>query len=172
MDKTTKTVVKQDKFGVYCITPTCGYVILPPITDVRVHDDSDGNPRCVQVYFGDGSFTKAVLQKNDVWDFDTALSVCITKKLLDAKTGGHGHQTYNKLVRLAKHVYERRQKDTIKYQTALLEEREQDKRRQQKREKATQKRDAKKYQGFFDEYKKTVRELNYEFAQNQTDHIV
>lgn len=108
--ESTKTVLKE-RGGRYFVdkynngTVASSRSVMPTIVDEQIYKDDDGNPRAIRMFFSDNTETCVVLQDGDTYNFEHALSICITKKILDMITGGYGHQTYNKLVRKAKKVY-------------------------------------------------------------------
>lgn len=79
------------------------YALIPSIIDVRHIDDERGIPKVVFVRFADNTTTKAVLDDCDICgsSIETAISICITKKLLDARCNNHGSAAYNKIIRHA-----------------------------------------------------------------------
>lgn len=67
-------------------------VLMPDIVNVRIAGNA------VFVTFADGSFTKAVLDKEDgPFNLEQGVSICLTKKLL----GENGSSIYNKLIQKA-----------------------------------------------------------------------
>lgn len=95
-----KLVVKYYKDGYYKSSKT----LMPDIKDVKVY------PNVVFVYFTDDTFTKAVLDKDDIYGFEQGISICLTKKLL----GEHGSSLYNKLIQRALKVMENNEKEAEK----------------------------------------------------------
>lgn len=81
--------------------PEIRYVNIPmtgmtsSIYVVRV--DSYNN-RVVKVTFNDGSFTKSVCSKNDTFDLDVGITICILKRII-GKNSEVANSTYAKLFR-------------------------------------------------------------------------
>lgn len=73
----------------------------PAITDVKTI-----NNKVVIVTFTDGSSTKAVCDKDDAFNLDVGIGICITKRLMsrDEKTG---NSMFNKAIRDAHKVMKR-----------------------------------------------------------------
>ena len=68
--------------------------IIPEVTDVEVINN------CVTILtFADGTKEKAVLDKQDTFNLEQGISICLTKKLLSQLTLGNGNKTYNKLIK-------------------------------------------------------------------------
>lgn len=68
--------------------------IIPEVTDVEVINN------CVTILtFADGTKEKAVLDKQDIFNLEQGISICLTKKLLSQLTFGNGNKTYNKLIK-------------------------------------------------------------------------
>lgn len=70
------------------------------ITDVQVIVPE----KVVKVFFGDGTSERAVCAEGDVFNLETAISICITKKIMG------GTKAYNKAVKEGLKVYEGRLK--------------------------------------------------------------
>lgn len=140
--ESTKTVLKE-RGGRYFVdkynngTVASSRSVMPTIVDEQIYKDDDGNPRAIRMFFSDNTETCVVLQDGDTYNFEHALSICITKKILDMITGGYGHQTYNKLVRKAKKVYN----DNRAKEYAAQKQAEEEKRKYQKIEEKKRKRD-------------------------------
>ena len=84
-------------------------IVMPDIKDVKIIFGNEGEPRGVIVYFEDGTEQKAVCSGDDIFNFETGISICVTKKLLDKRTDGHGHSVYNKIIEHAVKVYEHKE---------------------------------------------------------------
>lgn len=83
------------------IMPTHFYIsMIPKITDVKVLVPN----KVVEVTFLDGKKEKAVCREPDVFSLETAISICISKRLM----GGSG--AYNKAIKRGIKVYEDKQK--------------------------------------------------------------
>lgn len=74
-------------------------LFVPFYEDVRVID-SNGTKVTI-VYFGDGTFEKAVCHKDDTYSLEQGISICVTKKILSEITGLNGTTAYNRLIRKA-----------------------------------------------------------------------
>lgn len=132
MPKEAKTVLFSDfrdnltaisRFG-GSITP---YRIMPDIKDVSVVDDKES--KVVVVKFSDGESEKAVLSKEDTFNLEQGISICITKKLLSMKCP-NGNNLYNKIIKRAVNVY----KDKLLIEmNALTKEKEETERYERKR---------------------------------------
>lgn len=107
--------------------------ILPAIEDVKIY-----NQNTVVISFADGTKEIAkVDEKNDYFDIEQGVSVCIAKKLLSDKTDGNGTSVYNKLVKHALGVEaENRKAEAM----AIIKEREQKERLERRRRKTQEKR--------------------------------
>ena len=107
--------------------------ILPAIEDVKIY-----NQNTVVISFADGTReTAKVDEKNDYFDIEQGVSVCIVKKLLSDKTDGNGTSVYNKLVKYALGVEAENRKAEAK---AISKEREHKERLERRRRKAREKR--------------------------------
>lgn len=78
--------------------------IMSDIRDIQVYNN------VVVMTFADGTKTKAVLDSEDAFNIEQGLSICIIKKLL----GEEGHSIYNKLIRYALKVMERKRVEAEK----------------------------------------------------------
>ena len=106
-------------------------VLMPDIKDVR----TVGN--AVFVTFADGSFTKAVLDKEDgPFNLEQGISICLTKKLI----GENGSSLYNKLIQRALKVKKQKELETKK----AADKKEEEKRKAAKDKAKREKRKAKK----------------------------
>ena len=86
--------------------------IISDIKDVKIHN------KTVIVTFADNTQTVAVLDKDDEFNFEQGISICITKKLL----GENGGSIYNKLVKRALKVKKQNEKAAEKAKKAKEEE--------------------------------------------------
>ena len=101
-------------------------VLIPDIADVR----TAGN--AVFVTFADGSFTKAVLDKEDgPFNLEQGVSICLTKKLL----GENGSSIYNKLIQKALKVKQNKEIEVAKATKKAEEEKKKLAKDKAKREK-------------------------------------
>ena len=73
------------------------YTIDPCVKDVKVTKDNDGNDRVVTVFVLDGTKSKAVCAKNDVFSLENGISICLFKRLL-SNNGQRGSSFYNQLI--------------------------------------------------------------------------
>lgn len=106
-------------------------VLMPDIKDVR----TAGN--AVFVTFADGSFTKAVLNKEDgPFNLEQGISICLTKKLI----GENGSSLYNKLIQRAFKVKKQKELEAKK----AADKKEEEKRKAAKDKAKREKRKAKK----------------------------
>lgn len=90
--------------------------IIPEVTDVEVINN------CVTILtFADGTKEKAVTDKQDVFNLEQGISICLTKKLLSKLTFGNGNSTYNKLIKSTLKKYAAKQ-DAIEKQKKIEEQ--------------------------------------------------
>lgn len=75
---------------------------IPGVVAVDTYND-----RVVKVTFSDGSFTKSVCGKNDTFDLDVGITICIMKKAM----GKDGHKLYNNLIRDVHATMEKNERD-------------------------------------------------------------
>lgn len=97
--------VKLNAFGF----PLSAKAVMPLITDIQVK-----NKRAIIVYFADGDHTKAVLSKNDTFNLEQGISICLMKKILADATECDGNNIYNKVVNYGLKMYSRKQKEAAK----------------------------------------------------------
>lgn len=120
-------IIKYYKDGYY----QSKKVLMPNIKDVR----TAGN--AVFVTFADGSFTKAVLDKEDgPFNLEQGISICLTKKLI----GANGSSLYNKLIQRAFKVKKQKELEAKK----AADKKEAEKRKAAKDKAKREKRKAKK----------------------------
>ena len=106
-------------------------VLMSDIADVR----TAGN--AVFVTFADGSFTKAILDKEDgPFNLEQGISICLTKKLI----GENGSSIYNKLIQKALKVKKQKELDAEK----AAKKKEEEKKKLAKDKAKREKRKAKK----------------------------
>lgn len=113
---------------------------LPEIVDVKTIND-----KVVIVTFIDGTQTKAVCDKDDVFNLEVGIGICITKRLMsnDEQTG---NAMFNKTIRNALKVMKRNEQiEKIRKEFIEEEKRIEDKIRR-KKEKRAEKRRQKKIQ--------------------------
>lgn len=106
--KNGKIAVRHYKDGFFKFERT----IMPDIKDVKVHNNT------VLVTFADNTKTVAVLDKEDKFDLEQGISICITKKLL----GENGSSIYNKLIKRAFKVKNQNEKAAEKAKKAKEKE--------------------------------------------------
>lgn len=106
--------------------------IMPDIKDVVINDE-DGTS-VVIVEFCDGTSERAVLSKEDTFNFEQGISVCITKKLL-SMVCPNGNGLYNKIIKRAMNVHKNRLYNEAKALKKKKEEAECRERKHQKNEK-------------------------------------
>lgn len=113
---------------------------LPEIVDVKTIND-----KVIIVTFIDGTQTKAVCDKDDVFNLEVGIGICITKRLMsnDEQTG---NAMFNKTIRNALKVMKRNEQiEKIRKEFIEEEKRIEDKIRR-KKEKRAEKRRQKKIQ--------------------------
>lgn len=108
--------------------------IMPDIKDVVIND-GDGTS-VVIVEFCDGTSERAVLSKEDTFNFEQGISVCITKKLL-SMICPNGSGLYNKIIKRAMNVHKNRLYNEA---TALTKKKEETERRERKHKKNEKRR--------------------------------
>lgn len=108
--------------------------IMPDIKDVVINDEDDTS--VVIVEFCDGTSERAVLSKEDTFNFEQGISVCITKKLL-SMVCPNGSGLYNKIIKRAMNVHKNRLYNEAK---ALKKEKEEAERRERKHKKNEKRR--------------------------------
>ena len=79
------------------------YIAKPEITDVKIIVEN----KVVEVTFTDGTKEKSVCKESDVFSLESAISICISKKIM----GGSG--AYNNAVKRGMKVYEDKQKKEV-----------------------------------------------------------
>ena len=109
---------------------------VPKIIDVKVIND-----KVVIVTFIDGTQTKAVCDKDDTFNLEVGIGICITKRLMsdDEQTG---NSMFNKAIKDALKVMKRNEQ----LEQARKEFEEEEKRIKRKKEKRAEKRRQKKIQ--------------------------
>lgn len=73
--------------------------IMSDIEDVKVFKKEDGCPLAVKVFFADGTSETAVRDMWDEFSLDSAIGICVAKKLLSDRSQGHGSSLFNKIVK-------------------------------------------------------------------------
>lgn len=68
-----------------------------------IKDSKTGLDHGVKVWFKDGTYTQAVCQGDDKFDFDTGITICMMKKILGGKQ--NGNYAYNKMIRDVRKKY-------------------------------------------------------------------
>lgn len=104
--------------------------------DIKIHIKNikllpdENNPRVVIMEFYDGSVEKAVTAKNDTFDLETGLSICVMKKILSAITGtNNGTKLYNNLIKQAIQRFNKikKERETLEIQKLVIERQKQKK---------------------------------------------
>ena len=78
---------------------------IPKVVKVDTYND-----RVVKVTFSDGTFTKSVCGKNDIFDLDVGITICVMKKVM----GKDGHKLYNNMIRDIHETMEKNEKKAEK----------------------------------------------------------
>lgn len=78
---------------------------IPEIVDYRFYND-----KVTVVWFADDSYTKCVVQGEDVFDPDTGIIFCVVKKML----GSNGHEKFNDILKTAHAAHEKVEADKKK----------------------------------------------------------
>lgn len=87
-------------------------VLMPDIVDVSIVE-ANGVKKVVFVKFADGTVQKSVLSDDDTFSLEQGISICVTKKLFDMRTG-NGSSLYNKIISRGLKVYGNTQKEKAK----------------------------------------------------------
>lgn len=123
--------VKKTKFKPGCYDNTD----IPFIDRVETYND-----RVVKITFIDGTFTKSVCSKNDAFDLDVGITICLMKRWL----GKDGNRLYNNLIRK---VHKRMdQKERLAEREKKLRAEMREKERKMKAKKAAKKEKARQEQ--------------------------
>lgn len=102
-------------------------IVLPSIVDVKVIDNI-----VVIVSFADGTEEKAVTHKNDTFNIEQGISVCIAKKLLSKYSFGNTAAVYNKVIKYCVKVNKKNRDSEAKERARAAEEKARAKRRYDK----------------------------------------
>lgn len=139
--------------------------VIPNITDVQVIQD-----KVVIVLFADGTKEKAVLDSADTFSIEQGVSICITKKLLSAKTNGNGSSAYNKIIAHCLKVYNDNRKAEeqakIDVQTAKDKEKRAVEKAKKKRKKKADKQREREIEIQKEAYLRAMREFGGKSAVN------
>ena len=82
------------------------YPLIPDIADVAFYQDKKtGRTNTVSVTFDDGTVTKATATKNDIFDHEKGIIICLFKRFLDEYTDGAGTAALNKLYQRAEQTF-------------------------------------------------------------------
>lgn len=96
-----------------------------PIKDIKVYPDSEtGKDKIVIVSFFDGTQEKAVCDNEDTFSLEQGITICLMKYFLSALTGEDGTKEYNKTIRKAVKLYNRRLRERTETLELQLIERE------------------------------------------------
>lgn len=135
--------------------------IMPDIKDVRVNNC--GKSPIVVVEFYDGTSEKAVLSKEDTFNLEQGISVCITKKLL-SMICPNGNGLYNKIIKRAVNIYKDKLRSEEKALAEKAKEAERRERKHKKNEKRREKRELnereKQIEIYKEAYLRAMREYN------------
>ncbi len=141
---------------------------LPKVTDVQTF-----NERVVKVIFDDGSFTKAVCSKDDVFDLDTGIMVCLIRRMI-AKDADSATYAFNRLMSDIHRTMERNEKAKIKEKHRKAAEETERQQIQRKRQLKNDKKDCEKLNLLSDVVRigvlnalKTDREINKESGDDE-----
>ena len=115
------------------------------ISDVKILSPN----KVVQVIFEDGTSEKAVCDKEDTFNLETGITVCIAKKLLG------GTKKYNKTIRNALKTMERNEK-------SKKEREDEEKRIELKRQKMEEKRRERKIKAQEEAYYRAMKRIESE----------
>lgn len=143
-NKSQNTLARYlDTQTLYCINgneintfKTGAYIIntkIAQVSDVQIIVDD----KVIVVTFDDGTSEKAVLCDGDTFSLEQGISICLAKKLLSDKTGGHGSREYNKIIKRGMKVYSNKLK-------AEAEAKRKEEEEKSRRERIATKKDAKR----------------------------
>ncbi len=90
--------------------------IIPVVTNVQIFND-----RVVKVTFADGSFTKAICAKDDIFNIDTGIMVCLIRRMI-AKDADNAGYAFNRLMSDIHHTMEKNEKNARKERERLAKE--------------------------------------------------
>lgn len=141
MDMDTGNVISADCIGTLTCEPVFHTVHkVPEIIDVKVI-----NKKVVIVTFIDGTQTKAVCDKDDTFNLEVGIGICITKRLMsnDEQTG---NSMFNKSIKDALKVMKRNEQLEKARKEFEEEEKRIEAKIQRKKEKRAEKRRQKKIQ--------------------------
>jgi len=116
----------------------------PAITDVKTI-----NNKVVIVTFADGSSTKAVCDKDDAFNLDIGIGICITKRLM-SRDEKAGNSMFNKAIRDAHKVMKRNEELAQAKKELEEEEKRIEAKIQRKKEKRAEKRRQKRVEELAD----------------------
>ena len=113
----TKTCLEFDSENIFAKICKNGFIsrtvcIMPDIVDVRISEGKQKTNKVVFVVFGDGTVEKAILSDEDTFSLEQGISICITKKLLADKCGS-GSSVYNKIIKKALKVFNKKEHDRL-----------------------------------------------------------
>lgn len=141
MNLDTGNVISNDCIGTLACEPIFRVVHkVPEIIDVKVI-----NKKVVIVTFIDGTQTKAVCDKDDTFNLEVGIGICITKRLMsnDEQTG---NSMFNKTIKDALKVMKRNEQLEKARKEFEEEEKRIEAKIQRKKEKRAEKRRQKKIQ--------------------------
>lgn len=82
------------------------YPLIPDIKDVAFYQDKKtGKTNTVSITFDDGTVTKATAEKDDIFDSEKGIIICLFKRFLDEYTDGAGTAALNKPYRRAERTF-------------------------------------------------------------------
>ena len=113
--------------------------IIPDIENVKVINQDKST--VVIICFKDGTSEKAILAEGDVYSLEQGISICLEKKLLSNLAPNHGSSIYNKLIKRAFKVYNKKKEEAEK---ALEEAEREAKRKANRKAKILKKRNRRK----------------------------
>ena len=134
--------------------------LMPEFSDVRIIRDKEGFSIGVGIDFTDGTKQKAICMPDDTFNLEQGITICLFKKML---TGGcyieeqYVTGVYNKLVKLAIKIRNRRIKAEEEAKKAEEEAKLQEQRFQEKRRKAKIRQAKRKYERRINELAEAIR---------------
>jgi hypothetical protein len=140
MNLDTGNVISDDCIGTVTLGPIVYTIEVPKIIDVKVIND-----KVVIVTFIDGTQTKAVCDKDDTFNLEVGIGICITKRLMsnDEQTG---NSMFNKSIKDALKVMKRNEQLEQARKEFEEEKKRIEAKIQRKKEKRAEKRRQKKIQ--------------------------
>lgn len=133
---------------------------LPKVWSVETFND-----RAVIVHFADGTQTKSVCSKNDTFNLETGIMICLFKRIL----GDEGHKKFNDLIRDAYKAIDMHNEAEMAVTNALAEEKERQARKAEKRKARKEKKRAEQVDILAEGVKEAFKRLDMPFEPRNPD---